>query len=209
MESPPGYPVLRRDFGLLSRFGPAPCVPVDWGLKRRPSHFSARRGRAALSDRTRPRYIGTAPIPGRRRPPRFPIGARYWELAAMELRVGMPDICLVPAQACQIRRVAMTLAELGHVVLQRPIRVAPPRRRGKGRAPHGLMAASPDGCQERKSVTDRRTFRVPDYGAFGERFRFLPAHFGQRVAPVVRLGPWVKPRAFRRAGACGSRRRGR
>ena len=73
---------------------------------------------------------------------------QHKELVAVELRVGMPDVNFVLAlfrQFLCIRLIAMTLAECGHVVLQRPIVVVPPSRRGEWKVPHDLVAARFDG----------------------------------------------------------------
>ncbi len=82
----------------------------------------------------------------------------------------MPDVYFVLELVRQflcIRSVAMTVAECGQVVLQRPIVVVPPRRHGERKVPHGLVATRLDRFQERRSVADRLVLAVPERCAFG------------------------------------------
>ena len=99
----------------------------------------------------------------------------------------MPNVNLVLALVRQflcIRRIAMTLAASGHVVLQRPIVVVPPRRRGERKVPHGLAATCLGGFQERGGIAACRVLPAPERSAFGGWLGLPPAHFGQRHVPV-------------------------
>ena len=60
----------------------------------------------------------------------------------------------LPVRLLCIRLIAMTPAECGHVVLQRPIVVVPPRRRGEWKVAHAPSAASTPGAAPGAARTD-------------------------------------------------------